>query len=1509
MSACFSFRSVFFPTVLLISMIFIAGGSAAAQSGKPEARPPRLHVAGAENPVRLTSLEIRTEIKGGFAETSLEMVFHNPNKRILEGELEFPLTPGQEISGLALDINGELRRGSPVAKARGQEMFDEIARRKVDPALLEATGGNAYRLRIYPLPAGGQRRVVIRIMQPLVSENGLLHYRLPLAFADSLESFSIEVEIVSPNGQVRAEAGKLNLSLEQSGTVYRGRVEHKNITPGGWLDISLPAPDSLSISATATRWRDRLYFSAAASITVPDKARDLPDMVTILWDASASGLERGQAKELALLDSYFQSFGSGRARLIALRDKAEAPQIFKVENGDWQDLRTAINALIYDGATNLTDWTPAADCREYLLFSDGLANYRGSSGQDRFPEMRADQRLFAINSAATADYAALRALAVRGQVIDLAHDSLKAAEAKLLREGARVSIKNSASAGAAEAVLGPDSAYLNAAADGSGGLIRLAGWVRPGGGIRNIPILVEFPGGSSEDLAVTLPGWDDCPEAAGDEAPLSARLWGRYAVAELEKNYQANQKAIIRLGRELGIVSRATSLIVLETAADYARYDVDPPASLKAQVEALRQAMPNSEGEDRLSEEHLLALWRDKVKWWENDFERPSKDYSGEKITLNFVNKDVREVIRIIGRASGKSLVVSEAVNDEVALTLGLIDTPWDQALDAVAAAGRFEVRESGGVIVVTAEPESSSFGRQSQAYIGEKITLNVENRDVQNIIRMIGRASGKNIVMSEALKGELSLDLTDVPWDQALDAVASAGGFDASESGGVIVAKSMYGKTFSDRQPRTYTGEKITLDVENGDSRDIIQLLGRASGNNIVISEAVQNKLSLKLTNVPWDQALDAVAAAGGFEAEESGGVIVARTKHRETSLGLQPKAYTGEKITLDYATKNVQDIIHMIGRVSGKNIAVSDVVKDKLTLGLTNVPWDQALDAVAAAGSLSVDEPGGVIMINSKWPETSLGQQPKAYAGEKITLDYANEDVRSIFRLIGQVSGKTVDVSEGVKANISLSLTNMPWDQALDIVAAASHLAIEESDGIIKIYDWPTFNALELYRELASAEWSGSAEPVPGSNQLLTAVFDKEDAPRLWSHLNKAESDGAFRTIYAPRIMAANDQTVTIKQGQQIPYTSGSSANTAANVNFRGGFRIAVSVDQSAGAAPTPPTSPSIKPPERSRPGSQSGGSGSDPALTAPRLATTLKPWSSNAPYLDRIKEAKSDELYAVYLDERPDYMGSSAFFIDVADRFFELGLRELGLRVLSNLAEMQLENRRLLRLLAYRLVREGEMTAALPVLERVRELAPYEPQSLRDIATVKAALGRTQEAVDLLYQVAARKWSSRFGGINAIALTEMNALIAGNGGRVSTEGIDSRLIKNLASDIRIVLSWDTDNTNFDFRVIAPDGEVSSFNWWANKNGGRMSGNCTEGYGPEEFMLKKALPGVYRVEVSYSGDFRQTLERAGESTVTVAVYTNFGRPEQKDELTTTLRMQKTGVSTLAGEFMIEDD
>src|SRR4029453_19229433 len=99
------------------------------------------------------------------------------------------------------------------------------------------------------------------------------------------------------------------------------------------------------------------------------------------------------------------------------------------------------------------------------------------------------------------------------------------------------------------------------------------------------------------------------------------------------------------------------------------------------------------------------------------------------------------------------------------------------------------------------------------------------------------------------------------------------------------------------------------------------------------------------------------------------------------------------------------------------------------------------------------------------------------------------------------------------------------------------------------------------------------------------------------------------------------------------------------------------------------------------------------------------------------------------------------STAFFLDAADMFFERGQPDLGVRVLSNLAEMDLENRHVLRILGLRLMQAERAKLALPVFRRVMELAPEEPQSFRDLGLAYAADHQYQTAIDTLREVIVR------------------------------------------------------------------------------------------------------------------------------------------------------------------------
>jgi tetratricopeptide (TPR) repeat protein len=309
-----------------------------------------------------------------------------------------------------------------------------------------------------------------------------------------------------------------------------------------------------------------------------------------------------------------------------------------------------------------------------------------------------------------------------------------------------------------------------------------------------------------------------------------------------------------------------------------------------------------------------------------------------------------------------------------------------------------------------------------------------------------------------------------------------------------------------------------------------------------------------------------------------------------------------------------------------------------------------------------------------------------------------------------------------------------------------------------------------------------------------------------------------------------------------------------------------------------------------------------GAQPGATA---STTIRLHAavSDAPYLARLRAVPADEMYRHYLDERASYTNSTAFILDVADLMFERGQSVLATRVLSNLAEMDLENRQVLRILGQRLVQAKRADLAVPVFRKVLVLAPDEPQSQRDLGLALAAAGQPQAAVEALYEVARHQWP-RFPEIELIALAEMNAIIATSTTGLDTARIDPRLLKNLPLDLRATLSWDADNTDIDLWVTDPNGERAFYGNPLSYQGGRMSRDITSGYGPEEFSLKRAKPGKYTVQAQFYGHNQQIV--SGATTIQLALTTGFGTAQHKQQAVT-LRLRDRKDQVFVGEFVVD--
>ncbi len=325
--------------------------------------------------------------------------------------------------------------------------------------------------------------------------------------------------------------------------------------------------------------------------------------------------------------------------------------------------------------------------------------------------------------------------------------------------------------------------------------------------------------------------------------------------------------------------------------------------------------------------------------------------------------------------------------------------------------------------------------------------------------------------------------------------------------------------------------------------------------------------------------------------------------------------------------------------------------------------------------------------------------------------------------------------------------------------------------------------------------------------------------------------------------------------------------------------------------------------------------GGAGRGGAATV----VEIKEWDPAVPYLKELKKAKSAKTREkAYLKARAEWAKSPAFFLDCADCLLKAGETELGRRVLSNLAEMKLEDAGMLRILAWRLRQAGDLDAAVVALRRVLKLRPEEPQVYRDLALVLIERGKArkdkadlEEAMALLQKTAFTPWNRHADSIPLFALEEMNELAAWckrqtwEDGAPEWEAIPKKFAKNLDMDLRIVMSWDADNTDMDLHVTEPGGEEAFYGHRFTAIGGMVSRDITDGYGPEEYLLRRAKGGKYTIFAHYFASHQQTV--TGPATVTATVYTQWGR-EGQTERTMTLRLDKSGDKHDIGSITVED-
>lgn len=306
-------------------------------------------------------------------------------------------------------------------------------------------------------------------------------------------------------------------------------------------------------------------------------------------------------------------------------------------------------------------------------------------------------------------------------------------------------------------------------------------------------------------------------------------------------------------------------------------------------------------------------------------------------------------------------------------------------------------------------------------------------------------------------------------------------------------------------------------------------------------------------------------------------------------------------------------------------------------------------------------------------------------------------------------------------------------------------------------------------------------------------------------------------------------------------------------------------------------------------------------------PSIEVSAAEWNPDRPYLKALAAVKAGDAAgfdATYSAMEKAFGDTPGFYFDVAEWLFRKGDATRAAAVARNALELPASDLDTRIILAGRLARYGDDADAIRLDEGILAQTPEKPQAARNLAlalidatdrrraagtiTQTTALAQYKRALDLLMKVVLTPWNSDYDGIELISLMEANHLVT----RLKVLGvtpadlsdmIDPKLVALMDVDIRITLEWNTDKTDMDLWVDEPTGERVIYSNPKSQLGGRLSNDMTQGYGPEEYLLRVAPPGEYSVQANvYAAD---TLNRNGATSVTVRLYRDWGRSTEKME------------------------
>jgi type II secretory pathway component HofQ len=259
-----------------------------------------------------------------------------------------------------------------------------------------------------------------------------------------------------------------------------------------------------------------------------------------------------------------------------------------------------------------------------------------------------------------------------------------------------------------------------------------------------------------------------------------------------------------------------------------------------------------------------------------------------------------------------------------------------------------------------------------------------------------------------------------------------------------------------SDPQP-DYSGEAVSVSVhkENTSVRDIVRELSKAAGLSFAMYAEGEGEVTASFENTPWDRVLHLVTRAAQLDVELDGKVqIIGDAASFERLRTARRVEASGELISIDVADGGLGDILGLFADTIGLNIVVLPGTHGRVTMTLREVPWERALFYMLNSQGLAFSRSDHVLVVGE--PERLspyLEMETKDYRGDIISIDFAGSDFDEVMKFFSDTTGLQIVADDRFSGRITLKLTDVPWDQALDLIVKLQGLRFELQDTVIRI------------------------------------------------------------------------------------------------------------------------------------------------------------------------------------------------------------------------------------------------------------------------------------------------------------------------------------------------------------------------------------------------------------------------------------------------------------------------